>query len=303
MFQHELEAAQRLHQADLVVDEQVVAISTECLRAEKQTRTTMRQPVWGGEFQKNGRMKGALLSCSTFWNTLKSAKKTISHCLYCLIDFIGFPVKAWTHLSHRVDSTLHVTAVESHQISIHDSVLKRNSIDFSPLRDMKAATRSACCSRWAAFVSSEGTKVTMWNKMSLPASDGRHMYAPFFNVFYWGKSFDLSEQDFLSLSHPYCSFWVLHVTSSNGLAWLFDNLEGYYAPHIYNGSQVCAAGRPVQQPHFIMKLFSRMQNVGWHCLAEISIAWMATRFSKTWTDLSAWMLPSQKCKGYPRHWY
>lgn len=48
MFQHELEAAQRLHQADLVVDEQVVAISTECLRAEKQTRTTMRQPVWGG---------------------------------------------------------------------------------------------------------------------------------------------------------------------------------------------------------------------------------------------------------------
>lgn len=32
MLEHELEATQRLHQADLVVDEQVVSFSSECLK-------------------------------------------------------------------------------------------------------------------------------------------------------------------------------------------------------------------------------------------------------------------------------
>lgn len=34
VFEHELEATQRLHQSDLVVHEQVVAISSECLKIE-----------------------------------------------------------------------------------------------------------------------------------------------------------------------------------------------------------------------------------------------------------------------------
>lgn len=46
VFEHELEATQRLHQSDLMVHEQVVAISSECLKIEnKDNRYLCHGPI------------------------------------------------------------------------------------------------------------------------------------------------------------------------------------------------------------------------------------------------------------------